>query len=133
MARRMARGIEVTPETLMGDAIRRVGIGGDYLREKDTRTRVRAGEHFVPRIGSRLPFEQWLSEGRTEADAAADAVRAALVGARRAGAAAHRGAAAGARRRLRHRAGGRGVTGPGKRRQTMNARHHPTETREVRP
>ena len=73
MAGRMARGIEVTPETLMGDAIRRVGIGGDYLREKDTRTRVRAGEHFVPRIGSRLPFEQWLAEGRTEADAAADA------------------------------------------------------------
>ena len=78
MARRMARGIEVTPETLMGDAIRRVGIGGDYLREKDTRTRVRAGEHFVPRIGSRLPFEQWIAEGRTEADAAADVVRAAL-------------------------------------------------------
>ncbi len=79
MARRMVRGIEVTRETLMGDAIRRVGIGGDYLREKDTRTRVRAGEHFVPRIGSRLPFEQWLSEGRSEADAAADAVGAALA------------------------------------------------------
>ncbi len=79
MAGRMARGIEVTPETLMGDAIRRVGIGGDFLREKDTRTRVRAGEHFVPRIGSRLPFEQWLAEGRTETDAAADAVRAALA------------------------------------------------------
>jgi trimethylamine:corrinoid methyltransferase-like protein len=75
----MARGIEVTPETLMGDAIRRVGIGGDFLKEKDTRTRVRAGEHFVPRIGSRLPFEQWIGEGRTEADAAADAVRAALA------------------------------------------------------
>jgi trimethylamine:corrinoid methyltransferase-like protein len=40
---------------------------------------VRAGEHFLPRIGSRLPFEQWLAEGRTEADAADDAVRAALA------------------------------------------------------
>ena len=79
MARRMARGIEVTQETLMGDAIRRVGIGGDYLRETDTRTRVRAGEHFVPRIGSRLPFEQWLSEGSSESDAAAEAVGAALA------------------------------------------------------
>jgi len=79
MARRMARGIEVTPETLMGDAVRRVGIGGDFLREKDTRTRIRAGEHFLPRIGSRLPFEQWLAEGRTEVDAAADQVRAALA------------------------------------------------------
>ena len=52
----------------------RVGIGGDFLREKETRRRVRAGEHFVPRIGSRLPFEQWLAEGRTEADAADDVV-----------------------------------------------------------
>jgi trimethylamine:corrinoid methyltransferase-like protein len=79
MASRMARGIEITPETLMGEAIERVGVGGDYLREKETRRRVRAGEHFVPRIGSRLPFEQWIAEGRTEADAADDVVRAALA------------------------------------------------------
>jgi trimethylamine---corrinoid protein Co-methyltransferase len=79
MATRMARGIEVAPETLMGEAIERVGIGGDFLREKETRRRVRAGEHFVPRIGSRLPFEQWIAEGRTETDAADDAVRAALA------------------------------------------------------
>lgn len=78
MARRMAAGIDISPETLMGDAVARVGIGGDFLREKATRTRIRGGEHFVPRIGSRLPFEQWASEGRTETDAAADAVRAAL-------------------------------------------------------
>ncbi len=79
MATRMARGIEITPETLLADSIARVGIGGDFLREKETRRRVRAGEHFVPRIGSRLPFEQWIAEGRTEADAADDAVRAALA------------------------------------------------------
>jgi trimethylamine:corrinoid methyltransferase-like protein len=78
MARRMARGIEVTPETLMGDAVERVGVGGDFLKEKETRRRVRAGEHFVPRIGSRLPFEQWIAEGRTETDAADEVVRAAL-------------------------------------------------------
>ncbi|HEX5642651.1 MAG TPA: trimethylamine methyltransferase family protein [Thermoleophilia bacterium] len=79
MARRMARGIEISPETLMGDSFARVGIGGDFLREKETRRRVRAGEHYVPRIGSRLPFEQWLAEGRTEVDAAGDSVRAALA------------------------------------------------------
>ena len=65
-------------ETLMGEAIARVGMT-TILREKETRRRVRAGEHFVPRIGSRLPFEQWIAEGRTEADAADDAVRAALA------------------------------------------------------
>jgi trimethylamine--corrinoid protein Co-methyltransferase len=79
MARRMARGIEITPETLLADSVGRVGIGGDYLRERETRTRIRAGEHYVPRIGSRLPFEQWLAEGRTEADAADDVVHAALA------------------------------------------------------
>ena len=79
MARRMARGIEVSDETLMADAIERIGIGGDFLREKETRKRVRAGEHFLPRIGTRLPFEQWLAEGRTEVDEAMDVVRAALA------------------------------------------------------
>ncbi len=79
MARRMARGIEISPETLMSDSFARVGIGGDFLREKETRRRVRAGEHYVPRVGSRLPFEQWLAEGRTEIDAATDAVQAALA------------------------------------------------------
>ena len=79
MARRMVAGIEVTAETLMGDAVARVGIGGDFLKEKATRTRIRAGEHFVPRIGSRLPFEQWLDDGLSETDAAREAVRAALA------------------------------------------------------
>ena len=74
-----ARASTITPETLMGDSFARVGIGGDFLREKETRRRVRAGEHFVPAIGSRLPFEQWIAEGRTEVDAADDAVRAALA------------------------------------------------------
>lgn len=79
MATRIARGIEITPETLMGGSIADVGIAGDFLREKETRRRVRAGEHFVPRIGSRLPFEQWIAAGRTEADMADDLVRAALA------------------------------------------------------
>ena len=79
MALRMARGIDITPETLMGDVVERVGIGGDFLKEKVTRQRIRSGEHFLPRIGSRLPFAQWVGEGRTEMDAAADVVRAALA------------------------------------------------------
>jgi len=79
MVRRMVGGIDVSPETLMGDAVERVGIGGDFLKEKATRTRVRAGEHFQPSIASRLPFEQWSGEGRTEIDAATDKIRAALA------------------------------------------------------
>ena len=79
MARRMVGGIDVSAETLMGDAVKRVGIGGDFLRERATRTRIRAGEHFQPAIASRLPFEQWTSEARTEIDAADDMVTAVLA------------------------------------------------------
>jgi trimethylamine--corrinoid protein Co-methyltransferase len=85
MAKRMAAGIEVTPETLMGDAIARVGIGGDYLHERDTRTRVRAGEHFVPWIGSRLPMRQWMADGKTELQAAEEKIEEALAARRERG------------------------------------------------
>jgi trimethylamine--corrinoid protein Co-methyltransferase len=79
MVRRMVAGIDVSAETLMGDAVERVGIGGDFLKEKATRTRIRAGEHFQPSIASRAPFDQWIGDGRTEIDAATDKIRAALA------------------------------------------------------
>ena len=79
MARRTVQGFDISPETLMGDAVERVGIGGDFLREKATSRRIRAGEHFQPTIASRLPYEQWAAEGRTEIDAADDVVAAALA------------------------------------------------------
>jgi trimethylamine--corrinoid protein Co-methyltransferase len=79
MARRMAAGIEVSSETLMGEALERVGIGGDFLKERETRTRIRAGEHFTPWIASRLPMEQWLAGGPTELQAAEEKVREALA------------------------------------------------------
>ena len=79
MARRMVGGIVVSPETLMGEAIERIGIGGNYLAEKETRRRIRAGEHFMPAIATRAPFEQWQALGRTELDAARDSVAQALA------------------------------------------------------
>ncbi|MFA4964503.1 MAG: trimethylamine methyltransferase family protein [Thermoleophilia bacterium] len=85
MARRMAAGIEVSPATLMGEAIERVGIGGDYLRERETRVRICGGEHFMPWIGSRLPMEQWLAGGKTELQAADEKVEEALAARRERG------------------------------------------------
>jgi trimethylamine---corrinoid protein Co-methyltransferase len=81
LVKRLAAGIEVTPETVMLDVIERVGVGGNFLREKVTRERVRAGEHFSPVIGSRLPFEQWVVEGRQETDVALDIVESTLAAA----------------------------------------------------
>ncbi len=79
LVKRLVAGAEITPETVMLDVIERVGVGGNYLKEKVTRERVRAGEHFQPVIGSRLPFEQWVAEGRQELDEARDIVEGALA------------------------------------------------------
>jgi len=63
----------------MLEVIERVGVGGNFLKEKVTRERVRAGEHFQPVIGSRLPFEQWAAEGRVETDEARAIVEGTLA------------------------------------------------------
>jgi len=79
MVRRLVSGAEVSPETVMADVIERVGIGGNYLKERSTRERVRAGEHFTPVLGSRLPFEQWVVESRQETDVARELVERTLA------------------------------------------------------
>jgi trimethylamine--corrinoid protein Co-methyltransferase len=79
MVRRLSAGAEITKESVMLDAIERLGVGGNYLKERITRDRIRAGEHFVPAIGSRLPYEQWAAEGRMEADVAREKVEEILA------------------------------------------------------
>ena len=74
MVRRLASDTRIDEETIMIAAIERVGVGGSYLKERITRDRIRAGEHFYPSIGSRLSYDQWTSEGRTEPDVARDRV-----------------------------------------------------------
>ena len=74
LVRRIVSGAEISPETVMMDLIEHVGIGGNYLKERTTRERIRAGEHFVPTIGSRLPLGRWLAEGRLETDVAREKV-----------------------------------------------------------
>lgn len=68
--RRMLAEVEVSDDTLAGDAIAGVGPGGDFLGLRETRTRIRAGEHFMPTIAARLPYEAWEAAGLTEVDVA---------------------------------------------------------------
>ena len=82
LVRRIVAGSEISPETVMLDVIERVGVGGDYLKERVTRERVRAGEHFSPAVGSRLPLEQWMAQGRQETDVARERVEQVLAGVR---------------------------------------------------
>ena len=79
MILRVVAGAEISPATIMAEAIERVGFKGSYLSEKETSRRLRAGEVFQPAISTRLSIEGWRARGRTEVDDATDRVRAILV------------------------------------------------------
>jgi len=66
MIRRLLREVEISPTTAMSEAIERLGFDGNYLGEKETRRRLRAGEQFLPTIAQRLSFEQWRAKGSDE-------------------------------------------------------------------
>ena len=68
--RRMVAETEVSAETLAGASIAEVGPGGNFLALRETRTRIRAGEHLVPAVASRLAYEAWEEAGVTEVDVA---------------------------------------------------------------
>jgi trimethylamine---corrinoid protein Co-methyltransferase len=79
MISRVVAGTEVSPATVMAEAIERVGFSGSYLSEKETSRRLRAGEVFLPEIATRLSIEGWRARGRTELDDAGDRVRVILA------------------------------------------------------
>ena len=49
----------------MVEMIERVGIGGNFLKEKETTRRLRAGEHYLRSRRARRTT-QWKAEGRDE-------------------------------------------------------------------
>lgn len=61
-ALRLARGIEVTDESLALDLIKRVGYSGNYITMKETSKLFRR-ELFMPTMFSREPYETWQKEG----------------------------------------------------------------------
>jgi trimethylamine--corrinoid protein Co-methyltransferase len=61
-ALRLARGIEVTDETLALDLIKKVGYSGNYITAKETNKLYRK-ELFIPTMFSREPYETWEKEG----------------------------------------------------------------------
>jgi trimethylamine--corrinoid protein Co-methyltransferase len=66
MIRRVIGDVDTGRDEMMVDMIERVGIGGDFLKEKETARRLRAGEHFIPKISSRQAYDQWVADGRDE-------------------------------------------------------------------
>lgn len=64
MALRMNQGIDVSPETLAVDLIRKVGIGGSYLAQMHTIRHMR--EIFLPMLWDTNPYEDWVHKGKKD-------------------------------------------------------------------
>jgi trimethylamine--corrinoid protein Co-methyltransferase len=79
MVRRLLGAVTISHEEILGEMVERVGVGGHFLAEKETRRRVRAGEHFTPAISTRASYDQWKADGRDELAVARERVAALLA------------------------------------------------------
>jgi trimethylamine--corrinoid protein Co-methyltransferase len=75
MILRILGRVEVSDETIMAEAMERVGHAGDFLVENETRPRLRAGELFLPTIADRQSYEHRQVKGREELEKATARVR----------------------------------------------------------
>ena len=75
----IAGGIQVDEETLAGDVIRHVGIGGNYLGQRHTRRHMK--DVWRPRLLDRSSWDAWVADGRKGSpDMAAELVQTTLAG-----------------------------------------------------
>jgi trimethylamine--corrinoid protein Co-methyltransferase len=81
MIKRMLGDVEVSRETAAAAAVERAGYDGHFLRDPETKRRLRAGELFMPTISTRLSHEMWVTQGRDEYDVAAERVHEILAAA----------------------------------------------------
>ena len=76
---RLLDGPEISDDTVLAEMMERVGFGANYLAEKDTRRRLRAGEVFEPRVLDRQSYEHWQAAGKDELAVASARVREILA------------------------------------------------------
>ncbi len=62
MTKRVLKGIEITPDTLAFDTMKKIGPGGHFVSSRHTRKFMRK-EHFLPRISDRSTRKEWLAKG----------------------------------------------------------------------
>jgi trimethylamine--corrinoid protein Co-methyltransferase len=60
---RFIEGIDVSPETIALEVIKRVGPKGNFLEEPHTLKYLRRSEHWQPDLSSRSVYEKWMEEG----------------------------------------------------------------------
>jgi trimethylamine--corrinoid protein Co-methyltransferase len=63
MAKRILKGVQVTPETLAVDVIEEVGPGGHYLTQEHTRSHFKT-ETWRPRLIDRQMRRPWEASGK---------------------------------------------------------------------
>jgi trimethylamine--corrinoid protein Co-methyltransferase len=77
--RRILRGIEVSPETIMLELIEKVGPGGQFLAEPAS-VRLSRQEIWMPKVLDRSTYQQWSKAGsQSTADRINDRLRTILV------------------------------------------------------
>ena len=59
---RVARGMQAGPDTLVVDLVRKVGHGGQFLKEAHT-LREFKNQYWIPDISSRAAFGRWTHRG----------------------------------------------------------------------
>jgi trimethylamine--corrinoid protein Co-methyltransferase len=64
MVKRMLRGVQVDPETIMLDVIEKVGPGGQYLTNARS-TKLARKEVWLPTLLDRKPWDVWADKGAT--------------------------------------------------------------------
>jgi trimethylamine:corrinoid methyltransferase-like protein len=64
MVLRLLSGADCSVESVMNEVTSRVGFYGDFLRQKETSRRLRAGEVSAPQIATRATVEAWERGGR---------------------------------------------------------------------
>ena len=77
--RRLLSDVPMSHDEILGELIEKVGPGGHFLAEKETRRRLRAGEQFTPVVSTRLSYDAWRAEGRDEVAVARERVAAMLA------------------------------------------------------
>lgn len=60
---RLLEGIEVSPETVALEVIKRVGPKGNFLEDPHTLKHLRSGEHWQPKLSNRSVYEKWMEDG----------------------------------------------------------------------
>jgi trimethylamine--corrinoid protein Co-methyltransferase len=81
MILRLLRGMEISPQTIMAADIERLGFTGAFLKEKETRRRLRAGEQLLPLIADRSSYDHWQAVGKDELAVACERVEEILAAA----------------------------------------------------